>query len=116
MEEWRENVDPAVLRELNRRRVAKGHNRIRGPPIRGPPRPANGYIRYVHEYTYSGSSIEQGSSFSQRLQDEHPLERTEDNYGSYFKAVAARAKNQWRAMSDAERAVRAVILRFIDLG
>lgn len=110
MDEWRENVDLAVLREMNRRRVAKGHRRVRGPP-----RPANGYVRYVHEYTYSSSSAEQGSSFLKRLQVEHPLEMTEESPGSYFKAMVARARSQWWALSHAERAVRAVILRLIDL-
>jgi hypothetical protein len=43
MEEWRNNVDLAVLRELNRRRVARGHL-----PIRGPRRPVSGYTRYVY--------------------------------------------------------------------
>jgi hypothetical protein len=43
IEEWHEKVDPAVLRELNRRRVAKGHTRIRSPR-----RPATGYARYVY--------------------------------------------------------------------
>jgi hypothetical protein len=104
--DWHEKVDPAVLRELNRRRVAKGHRRLRGPRD---PRPTSGYIRYVYEYTYSSSSIEQGSSFLMRVRNEYT--RTEEDYGAYFKAVASRASNQWRAMSDAEKAVRAVILR-----
>ena len=43
-EEWRTQVDPRVLRELNRRRVAKGLPRIRGPRTG---RPLNGYLRYV---------------------------------------------------------------------
>ena len=103
MTEWRESVDPAVLRELNRRRVAKGHRCIRGPR-----RPKTGYTRYVYEYTYSSSSIEQGSSFFMRVLNEHP--RTEEDYKAHFKAVAGRVSNQWRAMSDAEKAVRAIIL------
>jgi len=47
MEEWREKVDPVVLRELNRRRGAKGQTLIHGPP-----RPLSGYMRYVYEYTH----------------------------------------------------------------
>jgi hypothetical protein len=104
IEEWREKVDPSVLRELNRRRVKKGYHRIRGPP-----RPMNGFIRYVYEYTYSTGSIEQGSSFSMRVRDEYP--KTEEDNRTYFKATVGRASSQWRAMSDAEKAVRAVILR-----
>lgn len=104
IEEWREKVDPAVLRELNRRRVAKGHRRIRGPR-----RPTTGYLRYVYEYTYSSSSVEQGSSFLAHVRDEYP--RTEEDVRTHFKATIVRASSQWRAMSDAEKAVRAVILR-----
>lgn len=44
MQEWRETVDPAILRELNRRRLEKGLPRIRGPPTG---RPAPSFIRYV---------------------------------------------------------------------
>jgi hypothetical protein len=101
MEEWREKVDPAVLSELNRRRAAKGRRRIRG--LR---RPATGYIRYVYEYTYSSSIVEQGSSFFARLRNESP--RTEGDYHTYFMAMVGRASSQWEAMSDAEKAVRAV--------
>jgi len=80
MEEWREKVDPAVLRELNRRRVAKGHNRIRGPR-----RPMNGFVRfYMH------------------VRSEYP--RAEEDQKTHFKATAERASSQWRAMSDAEKA------------
>jgi hypothetical protein len=80
--DWHEKVDPAVLRELNRRRVAKGHRRLRGPRD---PRPTSGYIRFL-----------------MRVRNEYT--RTEEDYGAYFKAVASRASNQWRAMSDAEKA------------
>jgi hypothetical protein len=104
IEEWREKIDPAVLRELNRRRVAKGHHRIRGPR-----RPTNGYVRYVYEYAYSSGSVEQGSSFFVRVRSEYP--RAEEDSKTHFKAAAERASSQWRAMSDAEKAVRAVILR-----
>lgn len=103
MEEWRDKVDPAVVRELNRRRVAKGHNRLRGPR-----RPANGYIRYVYEYTYINSSVEQSCSYVMHVRDEYP--RTEGDYRTYFKALVGRASSQWKAMSDSEKAVRAVIL------
>jgi len=80
IEEWREKVDPAVLRELNRRRVAKGRKRIRGSR-----RPLNGYFR-----------------FCQRVRDEYP--RTDGDYKTYFKALTERASSQWRAMSDLEKA------------
>lgn len=102
MEEWREKVDPALLSELNRRRVAKGHRRILGPR-----RPVTGYLRYVYEYTYSSSSVEQGSSFFAHVRDESP--RTEGDFQTYFLAMSRRASSQWKAMSDAEKAVRAVI-------
>lgn len=49
MEEWREQIDPAVLRELNRRRVAKGRYRIRGPETG---RPLSGYFRYAYKNTH----------------------------------------------------------------
>jgi hypothetical protein len=103
IEEWREKVDPEVLRELNRRRVAEGHHRIRG--LR---RPTNGFVRYVYGYTYIYSSVEPCSSFFTRLRNESP--RTEEDFKAHFKAAAGRASSQWRAMSDAEKAVRAVIL------
>ena len=103
MEEWRENVDPAILRELNRRRVARGIHRIRGPR-----RPKTGFMRYVCGYTYSSSSVEQSSSYFQHVREENP--RTEEDYQTYFKAVVRRTSSQWKAMSDAEKAVRAVIL------
>ena len=44
MEEWRDGVNPSVLRELNRRRAKKGLSRIRGPYTGRPP---NGFLRYV---------------------------------------------------------------------
>lgn len=43
------------------------------------------------------------------VMDEYP--RTEGDYQTYFKALAARVSSQWRAMNDAEKAVRTVILR-----
>ncbi len=52
MEEWRENVDPAILGELNRRRVAKGRLRIRGPSST---RPLSGYLRYVYGHSFIGT-------------------------------------------------------------
>jgi hypothetical protein len=104
IEEWHEKVDPAVLRELNRRRVAKGHIRIRSPR-----RPATGYARYVYEYTYSSSSVEQGSRFFVHVRKEYT--KTEDDPKTRFKTAAERASSQWRAMSDAEKAVRVVILK-----
>jgi len=82
IEEWREKVDPAVLRELNRRRVAKGLSRIRGP---GTGRPMTGYSRFcIH------------------LRDEYP--RTDEDHQTHFKALAARASSQWKGMSDVEKA------------
>lgn len=69
----------------------------------------NGFVRYVYEFTYSSSSVEQDTSYSMHVRAEYP--RTEGDYKTYFKNVAARAGSQWRAMSDAEKAVRAVILR-----
>ncbi|KAI9451855.1 hypothetical protein F5148DRAFT_1238163 [Russula earlei] len=78
LEEWREQVDPAVLRELNRRRRAKGQPRIRGPATG---RPLTAFIR-----------------FYLNMRDEHP--RTEGDVRSYVKALSGR----WRALSDAEKA------------
>jgi hypothetical protein len=57
--EWRENVDPAALQELNRIRVAKGRNRIHGPR-----RPMTGYNRYVYEYTYRVAVLSKVPAFS----------------------------------------------------
>ena len=81
IEEWHKEADPAVLRELNRRRVAKGYARIRGPR-----RPTTGYVRYVYEYTYSSNSVEQSSSFFMRVQDEFP--KGGEDHRSNFKAAA----------------------------
>lgn len=106
-EEWHEKVDPAVLRELNRRRVVKGQARIRGFN-HGSPRPLNGYLRYVYESTFSGNSIEQGFSYYIHVRDEHP--NTEGDGRDYFKALSMRVSSQWRALSDAEKAVRTVML------
>ncbi len=60
-------------------------------------------------HTYSNSNVEQGSSFTQRVRGEYP--RTEEDYKTHFKAVSERASRQWKAMSDAEKAVRAIMLR-----
>ncbi len=49
MEEWREKINPTVLRELNRRRVAKGRPRIRGPHTG---RPLTGFLRYAYKNTH----------------------------------------------------------------
>jgi len=46
MEDWREKVDPRILKELNRRRVAKGLPRIRA---RATGRPLSGFFRYVYK-------------------------------------------------------------------
>jgi len=63
------------------------------------------------EYTDSSSGVEQGFSFFMRVQDEYPkTEEGQRGQRTRFKAAAGRASSQWRAMSDAEKAVRAVIL------
>jgi len=80
VEEWREQVDPAVLRELNRRRKAKSQGRIRGDN-----RPLPGYFRYIQD-----------------VRHEYP--RTEEDNKTYFKALIQRAASQWRAMNDVEKA------------
>ncbi len=49
-----------------------------------------------------------GSSYSQIAQKEYP--RTETDQKAYFKAVARWVSSQWKAMNDAERAVRANLL------
>jgi hypothetical protein len=85
MEEWREQIDPAVLGEMNRRRIAKGLNRIRGPSTGR--RPASGFFRYFQE-----------------VRENTPRKQAQDNYPEYFKALGERAGNQWRAMSEAEKA------------
>ncbi|KAF8483411.1 hypothetical protein DFH94DRAFT_721614 [Russula ochroleuca] len=84
IEEWREKVDPSVLRELNRRRVAKGQKPIRGGS-EDDSRPLTGYLRYY-----------------MHVRDEYP--RTEEDYPAYFKALSTRVSSQWKAMSDAEKA------------
>ncbi|KAH9960624.1 hypothetical protein BC827DRAFT_1376608 [Russula dissimulans] len=80
VEEWREQVDPAVLRELNRRREARGLSRIRGDS-----RPLSGYFRYVQD-----------------VRQEYP--RTEEDNKTYFKALIQRASSQWKTMNDVEKA------------
>ena len=52
--------------------------------------------------------FEQSSSYLKHVREESP--KTEGDYRTYFKAVVGRASSQWNAMSDAEKAVRAVIL------
>jgi hypothetical protein len=54
LEEWRARVDPRVLREMNRRRVAKGLPRIRGPPTG---RPMTGYLRYVYNHVHLAAKV-----------------------------------------------------------
>jgi hypothetical protein len=56
-EEWHEKVDPAILRELNRRRVAKGHMRIQSRGSDDDSRPLNGYLRYVYEYIHLAVTV-----------------------------------------------------------
>lgn len=51
IEQWRESVDPSIIHELNRRRLAKGMTRMRGIG-QGVKRPMTGYHRYVHKYTH----------------------------------------------------------------
>jgi hypothetical protein len=59
-------------------------------------------------HTFSGNTIEQGFSYYMHVRDEYP--RTEEDYPAYFKALSTRVSSQWKAMSDAEKAVRAVML------
>ncbi|KAI0300097.1 hypothetical protein B0F90DRAFT_1724834 [Multifurca ochricompacta] len=82
IQEWREQVDPVILRELNRRRVAKGLSRIRGPSSG---RPMPGFFRYFHQ-----------------IREENP--RTQESQRAYLTALAGRASSQWKAMSDSEKA------------
>jgi hypothetical protein len=82
IQEWREKIDPAVLRELNRRRVKKGLPRIRGLRTG---RPLSSYLRYLEEVRPN-------------------IPRTQEIYSDYFKAVNEQASSQWRAMSEAEKA------------
>lgn len=102
LDEWREKVDPVILNELNRRRVAKGKKRI--PRSRGARRPMSGYLRYVRKSTHCGNSIEQGFSHLLHVRSENP--RGEEDHATHFRAISVRASNEWRAMSDAEKAVR----------
>jgi len=83
MNDWSEQVDPRLLSELNRRRVAKGLTRIRHLPDSS--RPQTGFFRYV-----------------QHVRKEYT--RTEGDSKINSAVVVARASNQWRAMSDAEKA------------
>ncbi|KAH9003312.1 hypothetical protein EDB86DRAFT_2891417 [Lactarius hatsudake] len=80
MEEWRKEIDPAVLRELNRRRALKGQRRIRGPPHN---RPLSSFFRYLQE-------VRENTPRTQA-----PVPST---------VLAQSAGSQWRAMSEAEKA------------
>ncbi|KAH9061180.1 hypothetical protein EDB87DRAFT_1612353 [Lactarius vividus] len=82
MEEWRKKIDPALLRELNRRRVAKGLPRIRGP---SGDRPLSGFFRYLRE-----------------VRENISREQAPDHFKAT--ALAQRAGSQWKAMSEAEKA------------
>jgi hypothetical protein len=58
IEQWRESVDPSIIHELNRRRLAKGMTRLRGINRgEGVKRPVTGYHRYVHNYTYLAVTV-----------------------------------------------------------
>ncbi|KAF8269446.1 hypothetical protein EI94DRAFT_1725291 [Lactarius quietus] len=82
MQEWRETINPSVLRELNRRRVDKGLSRIRGPSTGYP---LSGFLRFFRE-----------------VRENTP--RTQEVYRDHFKEVAALAGKQWKAMSEEEKA------------
>jgi len=82
LEEWRGTVDPTVLKEMNRRRVANGKTRIRAPPTG---RPLTGYTR-----------------FSMDVRREYP--GTETDPRARFNAVNTWIGSQWKAMSDTEKA------------
>ncbi|KAG9220018.1 hypothetical protein CCMSSC00406_0006931 [Pleurotus cornucopiae] len=81
--EYFENNDPKILRALNKKRVAKGHKRLRNHrPASQEPKPISSYFRFMAEFR----------------------ETTE---GSHFRgAAAARAAGErWRAMSEEEKDV-----------
>ncbi|KAH9173830.1 hypothetical protein EDB89DRAFT_1956492 [Lactarius sanguifluus] len=80
MDEWRKKIDPAVLRELNRRRALKGHRRIRGLSDK---RPMSAFFRYLQE-------VRENTPRTQA-----PVRCT---------VLAESAGSQWRAMSEAEKA------------
>ncbi|KAI9457627.1 hypothetical protein BJY52DRAFT_1271952 [Lactarius psammicola] len=84
MKEWREKIDPAVLHELNRRRIARGQRRIRGSSTG---RPLTGYLRYHQE-----------------VRENTPQTQAGESHRDYFGAVSGRAGSQWAAMSEAEKA------------
>jgi len=105
MDDWREQVDPRTLKELNRRRRVKGRPRIRA---RATGRPLCGFFRYVYNTSFQRENAENDSSYLQHVREEYT--RTEDDHKAYFKAVTVRAASQWRAMSDAEKAVCANLL------
>jgi hypothetical protein len=106
LEEWREQVDPAVLKEMNRRRVAKGRPRIRAPRSGRP-------LIWVHSVCVrvirpAPTVLSKISSYFMDVQREYP--RTEATCQAHFKAVSTWAASRWNAMSDTEKAVRASFL------
>ena len=107
MEEWRKQIDPAVLREMNRRRVAKGRPRILGPP-RG--RPMTSFLRYVQEHSFKGYDVEQCPRYLQEVRENTPWRQEPGSYQDNFKALAGRVASQWRAMSEDEKAVRVTLM------
>ncbi|KAI9438520.1 hypothetical protein H4582DRAFT_1949191 [Lactarius indigo] len=80
MAEWHEKTDPAVLRELNRHRATKGLPRIRRPSR---DRPLSSFFRYFQE-----------------VRENTPRTQEQDDN----KVLAKLAGEQWRAMSEAEKA------------
>jgi len=82
LQEWRENVNPSVLRELNSRRAKKGRRRIRG--------------------LYTGCPISGFLRYSQEVRQNTP--RTQEAHRDHFSDVAKLAGSQWRAMSETEKA------------
>ncbi|KAL4266328.1 HMG box domain-containing protein [Pleurotus pulmonarius] len=82
-EEYFENNDPKILKAINKKRVAKGHNKLRNHrPAGQEPRPLSAYFRFMREFRYTSEASHLGGV-----------------------AAARTAGERWRAMSEEEKDV-----------
>ncbi|KAI0314427.1 hypothetical protein OF83DRAFT_452048 [Amylostereum chailletii] len=82
MDAWKEQVDPKVLTEINRKKKAKGKPRI----VRhGTGSPANAWVRFTKDMAI-----------------EYPSSTTPEGQ-KYIHWLASRTKERWDQLSDAEK-------------
>ena len=63
----------------------------------------------LQEHSFEGYyNVKHCLSYFMEVQQNIP--RTQENYSDHFKTVAKQAGSQWRAMSEAEKAVRVILM------